>query len=318
MKLQDIIQELNLNINDFEDKEITGLNTLKDASSSEISFLENSKYMSELSDTKAGAVFIRAEYLEYVPNNTIALICDDPYIVLAYASKLFAPQVIETQGNDPLVGKNSTIQENVFLGRNSIIGSNCTIMHGSFIGDNVKVGNNTIIYPNVTIYRDCTVGSNTIIHSGTVIGSDGFGFATDKKGNHIKIYQNGNVTIGDNVEIGANCSIDRGAFASTIIDNLVRIDNLVHIAHNCKIGRGSILVGQCGISGSTTLKEYVVMAGQSGTVGHISIAPHTTIHARGGVTKSITEPGQHWGGFPLFKQKEWLKLQTKIKKFFTK
>jgi len=183
------------------------------------------------------------------------------------------------------------------------------------IGDNVIIGDNTTIYPNVTIYRDCHVGSDCIIHSGTVIGSDGFGFATDKTtGIHIKIYQNGNVVIGNNVEIGANCTIDRAVFQSTIIEDMVRIDNLVHIAHNCKIAKGSILAGQVGISGSTILNEYVVMGGQSATVGHIEIAPFTTISARGGVTKTISEPKKQWAGFPLMEHRTWLRLQGKIQK----
>ncbi len=319
MKLQDICQKLNLELSHSEDKIITGLNTLKDASTNEISFLENSKYLSELETTNAGAVFVKKVDIKHVPKNCVALECDEPYITLAYASKLFAPSIVEKNGKNAMVGDNTTIQENVFLGKNSTIGKNCTIMSGSFIGDYVSIGDNTIIYPNVTIYRDCEIGNNTIIHSGTVIGSDGFGFATDTKtGTYIKIYQNGNVKIGNHVEIGASCTIDRAAFKSTIIEDMVRIDNLVHIAHNCVIGRGSILVTQVGISGSTTLGEYVVMAGQSAAVGHISIAPFTTIHARGGVTKSITEPKKHWGGFPLMEQKAWLKLQAKIQRLLKK
>jgi UDP-3-O-[3-hydroxymyristoyl] glucosamine N-acyltransferase len=156
-------------------------------------------------------------------------------------------------------------------------------MAGAYIGDDVKIGDNTIIYPNVTVYRDCKIGSDCIIHAGTVIGSDGFGFANTKDGKYIKIYQNGNVEIGNDVEIGANCTIDRAVFKTTKIDNGVRIDNLVHIGHNCKIGTGSILVSQVGLSGSTTLNHYVVMGGQSGAAGHLEIAPFTTIAARGGV-----------------------------------
>ena len=155
------------------------------------------------------------------------------------------------------------------------------------------------------------IGNDCIIHAGTVIGSDGFGFANTKDGKYIKIYQNGNVIIGSDVEIGANCTIDRAVFKSTIIEDGVRIDNLVHIAHNCKIGKGCILVTQVGLSGSTTLHPYVVMGGQSATSGHLEIA-FTTIAARGGVTKSITEPKKSWAGFPLFEHRQWLKLQSKI------
>ena len=254
------------------------------------------------------------ENVSEVPSGTIALVCDEPYLNLAKISKLFAPNVIEMDGEKPIVGGGTKVMPNVYIGKDSVVGSDCTIMAGAFIGDNVKIGNNTIIYPNVTVYRDCTIGNDCIIHAGSVIGSDGFGFANTKDGKYIKIYQNGNVAIGNDVEIGANTTIDRAVFKSTIIEDGVRIDNLVHIGHNCKIGRGSILVAQVGISGSTILNAYVVMGGQSATAGHLEIAPFTTIAARGGVTKSITEPKKSWAGFPLFEHREWLILQGKISK----
>ena len=316
MLLNDITQKLNLG--KFIDITITGLNTLKNATSSEISFLENKKYLSQLKNTKALAVFVTEAFKSDVPENTIALVCDVPYEYLAKASKFFAPPLLEKDGDKPKIGENCTIMNNVHIGYNSIIGNNCTLMAGSFIGDNVTIGDDSIIYPNVTIYRDCKIGDNFIIHSGTVIGSDGFGFATTKTGEHIKIYQNGNVTIGNNVEIGANCTIDRASFSSTIIEDLVRIDNLVHIAHNCVIGRGSIFAGQVGIAGSSILGEYVVMAGQSATTGHLEIAPFTTISGRGVVSKSIKEPKKQWAGFPLMEHRSWLKLQGKIQRLLKK
>lgn len=294
------------------DKKIVGLNTLTNSKEDELTFLENKKYLSDLKNTKAAAVLITAENAKEVPSSTVAIICEEPYLMLAKVSKLFAPKIIEVGGNKPIIGENSTVMPNVYIGFNSTIGTNCTIMAGSFIGDNVKIGDNTIIYPNVTVYRDCVVGNDCIIHAGTVIGSDGFGFANTKDGKYIKIYQNGNVEIGNDVEIGANCTIDRAVFKSTKIEDGVRIDNLVHIGHNCKIGKGSILVSQVGLSGSTTLHPYVVMGGQSATVGHIEIAAFTTIAARGGVTKTITEPKKQWAGFPLFEHRQWLKLQGKI------
>ncbi|PZP11438.1 MAG: UDP-3-O-(3-hydroxymyristoyl)glucosamine N-acyltransferase [Aliarcobacter butzleri] len=293
-------------------KEIVGLNTLTNSNEDELTFLENKKYLSDLKNTKAAAVLVTAENAKEVPSSTVAIVCEEPYLMLAKISKLFAPKVVETDGKKAIIGENTTIMSNVYVGFNSSIGANCTIMSGAFIGDNVNIGNNTTIYPNVTVYRDCKVGNDCIIHAGTVIGSDGFGFANTKDGKYIKIYQNGNVEIGNDVEIGANCTIDRAVFNSTIIDDGVRIDNLVHIAHNCKIGRGCILVTQVGLSGSTTLHPYVVMGGQSATSGHLEIAAFTTIAARGGVTKTITEPKKQWAGFPLFEHRQWLKLQGKI------
>ncbi|MDX4035906.1 UDP-3-O-(3-hydroxymyristoyl)glucosamine N-acyltransferase [Aliarcobacter skirrowii] len=310
MTLKQIANYLQLDCD--TDIEITALNSLEDANINELSFLENPKYVEKLKSTKAGAVFVNKELLNEVPKGVVALVCDEPYLNLAKASKLFAPKLFETEGEEPIIGENTTIMPNVFLGKNSSIGENCTIMAGSFIGDNVQIGNNTIIYPNVTVYRDCKIGSDCIIHSGTVIGSDGFGFANTKDGKYIKIYQNGNVIIGSDVEIGANCTIDRAVFKSTIIEDGVRIDNLVHIAHNCKIGKGSVLVTQVGIAGSTTLQPYVVMGAQSGAAGHLEIAAFSTIAARGGVTKTIKEPKKTWAGFPLIEHRNWLKLQGKI------
>ena len=316
MTLQEIANFIGIDCQ--EEIEIIGLNTLLDSNESELTFLENKKYINDLKNTKAAAVLVTSENASEVPEGTIALVCDEPYLNLAKISKLFAPKVVEIEGKEPLIGSNTTIMPNVYIGKNSIIGNDCTIMAGAFVGDNVTIGNNTIIYPNVTIYRDCKVGNDCIIHAGTVIGSDGFGFANTKDGKYIKIYQNGNVEIGNDVEIGANCTIDRAVFKTTKIDNGVRIDNLVHIGHNCKIGTGSILVSQVGLSGSTILNPYVIMGGQSATAGHLEIAPFTTIAARGGVTKSITEPKKSWAGFPLFEHREWLKLQGKISNLLKK
>jgi len=316
LKLQEIIRDLKISCD--KDIEVSGLNTLKDALSSQISFLENKKYLQDLKTTQAGAVFVTADLEAEVPAGTIALVCENPYIALALTSKYFAPKTIEVEGTKPVIGHNTTLMNYVTIGKNTVIGENCTIMAGVFIGDNVTIGDNVLLYPNVVIYRDCIVGNDVIIHSGTVIGSDGFGFAHTKEGKYIKIYQNGNVVIGNDVEIGANCAIDRAAFASTKIENGVRLDNLIHIAHNCIIGKGSILTGQVGLAGSTVLKEYVVMAGQSAATGHLEIAPFTTISARGVVSKTITEPKKQWAGFPLMEHKTWLKLQSKISRLLTK
>lgn len=316
MTLQEIAEFIG--INNQEKKEITGLNTLLDSNENQLTFLENKKYINDLKNTKAAAVLVTSENASEVPAGTVALVCDEPYLNLAKISKLFAPNVVETQGGEPLIGDNTTVMPNVYIGKDSVIGSDCTIMAGAFIGDNVTIGNNTIIYPNVTVYRDCKIGNDCIIHAGTVIGSDGFGFANTKDGKYIKIYQNGNVEIGNDVEIGSNCTIDRAVFKTTKIENGVRIDNLVHIGHNCKISSGCILVSQVGLSGSTTLHPYVVMGGQSGTSGHLEIAPFSTIAARGGVTKTITEPKKSWAGFPLFEHREWLKLQGKISNLLKK
>lgn len=316
VSLLDIAKKLEISCD--KDIQINGLNTLKDADQNEVSFLDNKKYQDDLSNTKAAAVFITEDLKDLVPNTTIALVTPEPYLALAYASAFFAPKVVESDGSEPLIGEDSTIMENVSIGKNTVIGKNATIMAGAFIGDNVKIGDNCTIYPNVTIYRDCILGDDVMIHAGTVIGSDGFGFAHTKEGKYVKIYQNGNVVIGNDVEIGSNTSIDRGAFKATIIEDGVRLDNLVHVAHNCKIGQGSIITGQCGFAGSTILNEYVVVGAQSGFAGHLEVAPFTTISAKSGVTKSITEPKKQWAGFPLYEHRTWLKLQGKISRLLKK
>jgi UDP-3-O-[3-hydroxymyristoyl] glucosamine N-acyltransferase len=312
LKLCELVRPLDIKCD--SDIQITALNSLDEATSSQITFLENKKYLHLLKQTKAAAVLIQEQFKDEVPKDTVALVCDSPYINLAKLSKSFAPNIVDIDGKDPIIGKNCTIMPNVSIGKNSKIGDNCTILDGVVIGSNVTIGSNTIIYANVTIYRDCIIADDCIIHSGTVIGSDGFGFAATKDGKYIKIYQNGNVVIGNDVEIGSNTSIDRAAFSSTIIEDGVRIDNLVHIAHNCKIGKGSIITGQCGFAGSSILNEYVVVGAQSGVAGHLEIAPFTTISARSGVTKTIKESHKQWAGFPLFEHRTWLRLQGKISK----
>ena len=314
MLLSYIVEFLNLNVNLKDDLEITALNTLSNSKSGELAFFNNNKYINELKDTKASAILINKKFIDLLPKNIIALVTDEPYLELAKLSKLFAKPLIQKEGNVAIVDESSTIMSNVYLGKNVKVGKNVTIMANAFIGDEVTIEDNTIIYPNVTIYRDCKVGKDCIIHAGCVIGSDGFGFAHTKDGEHIKIYQNGNVIVGDSVEIGANSTIDRAVFGSTIIKSGTKIDNLVQIAHNCVIGENSIIVSQVGISGSTELGKNVVMGGQSAAAGHLKIGDFTTIAARGGVTKSV-KGGKTYSGFPLMEHKSWLKLQAKISKF---
>ena len=311
IELSDLAQQTGV---EFEGKSITlsALNTLSDASASELTFLENRKYVEQLKSTGAGAVFVTADMAEHVPSSTIAVVVEEPYLFLAKASKLFAPSLFDTEAPAVIVGEGSYIANGANLANGATIGKNCTIMPGAFIGRGAVIGDNTIIHSNVSIYHDCEVGSDCIIHSSTVIGSDGFGFATTKLGTHVKIYQNGNVVIGDDVEIGASVAIDRAVFGSTTIKDGVRIDNLVHIAHNCVIGEYSVLVGQAGIAGSTTFGRNVVLGAQAGVVGHIQIAPFTTFAARTGVTKSVTESGKTFAGFPMMDHRMWLKLQAKM------
>ena len=308
MKISEIAKILELEFSG-EDIEISGMNTLMSAKNDEISFFHNKKYLKELPHTKAGAVILDKEFAKYLPEGVVALLTNEPYLKMAILSEKFAKPLFRE--GEKVISETAQIEDNVNIGGGSKIGENSIIMSGVTIGGDVKIGDNVIIYPNVTIYNDTKIGDNVIIHSGSVIGTDGFGYAHTKRGEHIKIHHLGYVEIENSVEIGANTTIDRGVFGKTLIKEGAKIDNLVQIGHNCEIGEYSILVSQVGLSGSSKLGRNVVMGGQSATAGHLSIAPFTQIAARGGVTKTIKESGVY-GGFPLMPQKMWLKLQAKI------
>lgn len=311
MRLSEISEAIGVGF-EGEDLEISGIHTLDEAVESQISFLDNAKYIPSLEKTKASAVLCNAEAAKRVPKGCIALVDEEPYLKLALASKLFAPNVIETEGEEAVIGEGSFVSEKAYIGKGAVIGKNAKILPGVFVGCYAKVGDNTILHANATVYRDCHIGKNCIIHSGTVVGSDGFGFAHTKLGEHVKIYQNGNVVIEDDVEIGANCTIDRAVFGTTYIRKGCKIDNLVQFGHNVDIGEYSIIVAQCGIAGSTKLGRNVVMGGQSATAGHLKVAPFTTFAARSGISNDVKESGKVYGGFPLMEQKQWLKLQAKL------
>jgi UDP-3-O-[3-hydroxymyristoyl] glucosamine N-acyltransferase len=182
---------------------------------------------------------------------------------------------------------------------------------GCYLGDNVTVGSDTLLHPNVTLYYDTQLGERCIIHSGTVIGCDGYGFAHTKTGEHVKIYQNGNVIVEDDVEIGANCAVDRAVFGTTYIRKGTKLDNFIQVGHNCDVGEHVLCASHVGLSGSTKLGRNVVMGGQAATAGHLEIGDFATIAARGGVTKSL-EGGRTYAGFPAIDHKMWLKMQVKM------
>jgi UDP-3-O-[3-hydroxymyristoyl] glucosamine N-acyltransferase len=311
MKLSQVASILQCEIN-VDDQVISGINTLKDANNTEISFISNAKYIKQIEETKARAIIITKDLVQYLPDGCIALVVENSYWSMAILSKYFAPPIEDDTLPLAKIGEGSSISAKAELANGAVIGKNCTILAHVYIGANVKIGDNTIIYPNVTIYRDCEIGNDCIVHSNTAIGSDGFGFATNNLGEHKKIYQNGNVIIEDDVEIGSNVSIDRAVFGSTILKKGVRIDNLVQIAHNCELGEYTVFVAQSGTAGSNKFGRNNVFGAQSGISGHLEIAPFNTFAARTGVTKSIKESGLTFAGFPMMPHRKWLKLQGKI------
>ena len=315
MKLSLLAQAISLEFSGM-DQEVTSFATLTEATSSQIAFFVNPKLLGDLQNTKAGVVILPAAYLEHLPSGSQALISDNPYLSMAYASAFFAKKPFDTS-SPATVSEKSSIGAHVVIGSGSVVEEGVQIMPNVTIGANVSIGKNVVIYPNVVIYDGCVIGEGCIIQAGTVIGSDGFGYAHTKLGEHIKIYHTGNVILEENVEVGANTTIDKAVFGSTIIRKGTKIDNLVQIGHNCELGQYCIIVAQSGLAGSSKLGRNVVMGGQSATAGHLEIGDFATIAARGGVSKSI-EGGKTYGGFPLTLQSEWLKTHAKIAKFFTK
>jgi len=308
-KLSQITEQIALTFTG-NDIDIDGIHTLSEATSTQLSFFTDSKYASQLPHTKAAAVFIDEEHAKLLPSTTIALITDEAYLKLALASKFFAHK-LETKGGHPEMGEGCDIDKRVRFGKNVTLGDNVIILAGCYVGDNVTIGSDTLLHPNVTLYHGTQLGERCIIHSGTIIGCDGYGFAHTKLGEHVKIYQNGNALVEDDVEIGANCTIDRAVFGTTYIRKGTKLDNLIQIAHNCDVGEHTLCAAQVGLSGSTTLGRNVVMGGQSATAGHLEIGAFATLAARTGVTKSL-EGGKTYAGFPAIDHKMWLKMQVKI------
>ena len=308
-KLSQITEHIGI---DFQGDDITinGIHTLSEATSTQLSFFTDSKYVSQLADTKAAAVLIDEKHADLLPSGTIALITDEAYLKLALASKFFAYK-LESTSEQPTVGEGCDIDKHVSFGKNVTLGDNVTLLAGCYVGDNVTIGSGALLHPNVTLYHHTKIGSECIIHSGTVIGCDGYGFAHTKLGEHVKIYQNGNVVVEDNVEIGANCAIDRAVFGTTYIRKGSKLDNLIQIGHNCDLGEHTLCAAQVGLAGSTTLGRNVVMGGQSASAGHLEIGAFATIAGKGGVTKSL-EGGKTYAGFPAIDHKMWLRMQAKM------
>ncbi len=281
---------------------ITGIAGIKEAREGDITFVANSRYKSLMDKTKASAIIVS----HGVVNNHRPLIwTKDPYLAFTKVMRLLnGNEVSPPKGIHPTAvigknvdfGKDISIQAYVIIDDEAKIGDRVILHPHVYIGRQTKIGEETIIYPNVTVRERISIGKRAVIHSGTVIGSDGFGFAS-VKGKHHKVPQVGTVIVEDDVEIGANVTIDRATIGKTVIGKGTKIDNLVQIAHNVEIGEDSIIVAQVGISGSATLGRGVTMAGQSGATGHIVIGDNTKVAAKAGVTKSIP-PNSIVSGFP--------------------
>ena len=293
----------NSNIVGNKDFIVDNLSTLENASNYSITFLANTKYRKYLRNSKSLAVITNQENLQEDHRNYI--VNENPYEVYAHVSKLFKSVNIELENKS--IHPSAVISNDVILGKNVSIGANVVI------GPNCSIGNNVIIKSNCSIVQDVQISESTIIHNGSVLGSDGFGYAPTKNG-YIKIEQIGGLIIGSNVEIGACCSIDRGAISDTEIHDGVKLDNQIQIAHNVIIGKNSAIAASCAIAGSTVIGENFRMGGLSGVIGHIKICDNVTVGAHTLITKDIKEPGNYIGTMPTQDKKSWAKSSIFIKK----
>ena len=299
------------------DLAIEGIAPIDQATDREITFIVQKRYARLADQSRAAAFIVSREYAQLARP---LIIVGHPYLAYARVAALFAPPARRWSGISDLafVGQGVTLGQEVsiaplaFIGAGAELGDRVTIMPGCVIGAEVRIGADTLVYPNVTIGERCTVGARCIVHSGTVIGSDGFGFVPGDSG-HVKIPQLGTVVIADEVEIGANCAIDRGALGATRIGRGVKMDNLVHLAHNVEVGEYSLLVAQVGISGSTKLGKGVVLAGQVGLTGHIELGDGVQVGAQSGVHHSVSA-GQTVSGTPARAHRDWLQHMGHIPK----
>lgn len=308
--LGDIATRLQVDLVGDKDIIVTGIGTLKNANEGQISFLSNLAYIDQLQDTQASAVILSAKHQDACPTNK--LISANPYVSFAKATALFDKTPSVSPGVHPsaIVDASVTLGANVRIGANVIIeqgceiGSDVSIASGCTIGANCTLGAQTSLNSGVTLYHNVRLGARVTIHTGAVLGADGFGFAFDGE-QSIKIHQLGGVEIGDDVEVGSNTTIDRGAIEDTVIGEGVKIDNQVQIGHNCVIGDHSIICGCVALAGSVTIGKYCIMGGASGAVGHISIADKTQVSAMSLVSQSITEPAMYSSGTGHMKTVDW-------------
>jgi len=295
---------------------------IESAQAGEISFLANPKYEDFLYTSKASIVIVNESLELKKPVSATLIRVPDAYA--AFATLLTKYQALKTQNLTGLqtpsfiapsakLGKDHYVAAFAYISEGVKIGDQVKIFSNVVVGDNVVIGNNVILHPGVVIYADCVLGNNITIHAGAIIGSDGFGFAPTADGSYQKVPQLGNVLIEDDVEIGANTTIDRATIGSTIIKKGVKLDNLVQIAHNVEVGQHTVIAAQVGLSGSTKVGKGVMMGGQAGAAGHLSIADGVKVAARSGITKTIDKANATVTGFPAAEHSTALRSQIHLK-----
>jgi UDP-3-O-[3-hydroxymyristoyl] glucosamine N-acyltransferase len=311
-RLADIVERFGGRVEGDAETTVNQIATLDSAEANQIAFLANSKYRTQLESTHAAAVIVSQADAEATAIPRI--VCDNPYSYFAKLSAFLNPLPDFPAGIHPsaVIGEGANVSPaayigpHVTIGEGASVGADSVIMSGCSIGARASIGENTRLYPRVVVYHDCVVGHNCIVHSGAVIGADGFGIAMDA-GAWLKIPQIGRAIIGNDVEIGANTTVDRGALDDTVIEDGVKLDNLVQIAHNVRIGAHTAMAGCSGIAGSTTIGRYCRIGGSAGISGHLTIADGVEVSAFTLVAKSIREPGTYSGSYPFSEINDWRK-----------
>ena len=305
---------LNGTIEGSSDIKITSLSKIEEGVPGSISFLANPAYTQYIYNTKASLVIVNKDFVPTAPISATLIRVESAELAFAKLLEMYNQVKLNKTGisKQAYISEKATVGENIYAGEFAVIsdgariGNNVKIYPQVYVGDNVVVGDNTTLYAGVKLYSDTVVGKDCIIHSGTVIGSDGFRFAPQNEGN-TKVPQIGNVVIEDDVEIGANCAIDRATLGSTILRKGVKFDNLVHIAHNVEIGERSYLAAANVVAGSTKIGKGCMFSGQVGIVGHLNIADNTIVTAQSGISKNITKAGEVYMGSPGFDANKYRK-----------
>lgn len=310
--LGQIAEHIGAQLRGDADYVVDGVATLASATSSHLSFLANSKYRTQLASARAGVVVLSAEDAESWSGN--ALIARNPYLAYAKAAALLHPQPAAAQGVhvSAQVHASAKVSDQVSIGAGAVIaaevsiGAKTTISAGVVLAEGVVIGENCWIGPNVTILHHCQLGNNVVVESGTVIGSEGFGWAKDGS-RWVKVPQIGRVIIGNDVSIGANCCLDRGAIEDTIIEDGVKLDNLIQISHNVRIGQNTAMAGHSGVAGSTQVGQSCTIAGMAGVAGHLTLADNVHVTAMTLVSRSLSTPGVYSGNLPVEENALWRK-----------
>ena len=319
---QQIAEILNGEIVGNAEVEVNSLAKIEEGKKGDLCFLANEKYTHHIYTTKASIVIVNTSFISDTEITATLIKVEDAYSSFSKLLQLYN----ETQFNEvglsekSDINKNCSISNNVYIGaftsisEGVTIGENVKIYSNCYIGKNVIIGDNSIIYPNVSIYHNCKIGENNILHSGVVIGSDGFGFAPNSENNYNKISQIGNVITSDDVEIGANTTIDRATMGSTKIGKGVKLDNLIQIAHNVEIGDHTVIAAQVGIAGSSKIGKNCMIGGQTAVSGHLTIADEVKIAGQSGIAKSIKQVGEIVQGPIAFNIKEYQRSYIIFKK----